>query len=217
MDFLDTLVWYWGNILDYFREMLPCMLLALAVFLVLAPSRRRRLEARGLVSGPWREGALLLFVMFCAGLAALTLFPAGFWRVSHWERALQGEIPLFPPVDWSLQLQTLQLTPLQEIWRAFRGPWVMFLMVANIGIFTPVGFFPALLWRRWRWWKSLLLGFFTSCAIESIQFFIGRSTDIDDVILNTTGALAGCWLVWLARALFPGFCSKFQCHERGES
>ena len=102
MDFLDTLVWYWGNILDYFREMLPCMLLALAVFLVLAPSRRRRLEARGLVSGPWREGALLLFVMFCAGLAALTLFPAGFWRVSHWERALQGEIPLFPPVDWSL-------------------------------------------------------------------------------------------------------------------
>ena len=217
MDFLDTLVWYWENILDYFREMLPCMLLALAVFLVLAPSRRRRLEARGLVSGPWREGALLLFVMFCAGLAALTLFPAGFWRVSHWERALQGEIPLFPPVDWSLQLQTLQLTPLQEIWRAFRGPWVMFLMLANIGIFAPVGFFPALLWRRWRWWKSLLLGFFTSCAIEFIQFFIGRSTDIDDVILNTTGALAGCWLFWLLRALFPGFCSKFQCHERGES
>ena len=217
MDFLDTLVWYWENILDYFREMLPCMLLALAVFLVLAPARRRRLEARGLVSGPWREGALLLFVMFCAGLAALTLFPAGFWRVSHWERALQGEIPLFPPVDWSLQLQTLQLTPLQEIWRAFRGPWVMFLMLANIGIFAPVGFFPALLWRRWRWWKSLLLGFFTSCAIEFTQFFIGRSTDIDDVILNTAGALAGYWLFWLVRALFPNALSKFQCRERGDA
>ena len=217
MDLLDTLVWYWGNILDYAREMLPCMLLALAAFLALLPLRRRRLAARGLVSGPWREGGLLLFVMFCAGLAALTLFPAGFWRLSHWESALRGGVPLFPPVDWSLQLQTLQLTPLQEIWRAFRGPWVMFLMLANIGIFAPVGFFPALLWRRWRWWKSLLLGFFTSCAIEFAQFFIGRSTDIDDVILNTAGALAGYWLFWLVRALFPNALSKFQCRERGDA
>ena len=93
----------------------------------------------------------------------------------------------------------------------------MFLMLANIGIFAPVGFFPALLWRRWRWWKSLLLGFFTSCAIEFAQFFIGRSTDIDDVILNTAGALAGYWLFWLVRALFPNALSKFQCRERGDA
>ena len=217
MDLLDTLAWYWENILDYVREMLPCMLLALAAFWALVPLRRRRLAAKELVSGPWREGALLLFVVFCAGLAALTLFPAGFWRLSHWERFFRGEAPLFPPVDWHLQLQTLQLTPLQEIWRAFRGPWVMFLMLANIGIFTPVGFFPALLWRKWRWWKSLMTGFLSSCAIEFIQFFIGRSTDIDDVILNTAGALAGYWIFCLVRALFPKFCSKFQCREKGDA
>ena len=155
-------------------------------------------------------------MMFCAGLSALTLFPAGFWRLSHWESALRGEVPLFPPVDWSLQLQTLQLTPLQEIWRAFRGPWVMFLMLANIGSFAPVGFFPALLWRRWRWWKALLLGFFSSCAIEFIQFFIGRSTDIDDVILNTTGALLGFALYALCRAVFPRLTAKFHCRPKGE-
>lgn len=215
MSLSETLWWYLGNILEYTMQMLPCMLGALAVFLLVRPGQLRRLEGRGLVSGPWREGALLLFVMFGAGLAALTVFPAGFWRVRHWSAFLRGERPLFPPVDWHIQLQTLQLTPLQEIYRAFRGPWVMFLMLANIGIFLPVGFFIALLWRRPRWWKSAGLGCLCSCAIEFVQIFIGRSTDVDDVILNTAGAFLGYWLFRLLRALFPRCFAKFQCHERG--
>lgn len=215
MTLLDTLLWYGDNILYYAGEMLPCMLLELAVFCVLLSPRHRRLAARGLVSSPWREGGLLLFVMFCAGLAALTVFPAGFWNLAHWQSALRGETPLFPPVDWAIQRQTLQLIPFQEIWRAFRGPWVMFLMLANIGIFFPVGFFPALLWRGWRWWKALLAGLLISCGIEFIQFFIGRSTDIDDVILNTAGALLGFGLYALFRALFPRAAARFHCQDKG--
>lgn len=217
MSLSETLWWYLGNILEYAMEMLPCMCGALLLFFLLRPARRRRMAAKHLVSPPCREGALLLFVMFGAGLAALTLFPAGFWRMGHWLAALGGERPLFPPVDWDIQLHTLQLTPLQEIYRAFRGPWVMFLMLANIGIFLPVGFFAALLWRRPRWWKSLLIGFSASCVIEFIQFFIGRSTDIDDVILNTAGAFLGYWLFWLLRSLFPRFVSRFQCSEREDT
>lgn len=215
MSLCETLWWYLGNILDYVVEMLPCMWGALAVFLLLQPPRMGRLYRRGLASGPWREGALLLFTLFGAGLAALTLFPVGFWRADHWLAAFRGKAPLFPPVDWAVQLDTLQLTPLREIHRAFKGPWVMFLMLANIGIFVPVGFFIALLWRRPRWWRSLLAGACSSFAIEFIQFFIGRSSDIDDLILNTAGALLGYWLYWPLRALFPRFFAKFQCRERG--
>ena len=153
--------------------------------------------------------------MFAAGLAALTLFPAYFWTVEHWRGVLDGTQPLFRPVDFYIQRQTLQLEPFQEIFRAFHGPWVMFLMLANIGIFSPVGFFTALLWRKPRWWKSLLIGFGASVTIEFIQFFIGRSTDIDDVILNTAGALAGFWVFCLLRAVFPSFIEKFQCTPRG--
>lgn len=215
MSLTETLWWYLENIGEYFIQMLPCMCAALALLLLLRPFRHRRLARMGLVSGPWREGGLILFVMFSAGLAALTLFPAYFWSTGHWLSALRGEVPWFPPVDFRLQLQTLQLEPFQEIFRAFRGPWVMFLMLANIGIFSPVGFFTALLWRKPRWWKSLLAGFFTSLMIEFIQFFIGRSTDIDDVSLNTAGALVGFWVFWLLRLLFPTFTEKFQCQPRG--
>ena len=150
-----------------------------------------------------------------AGLAALTVFPAYFWTPWYWREYLEGMRPLFQPVDLGSRLQEMQLEPFREIRRAVRGPWVMFLGLANNGIFTPAGFFPALLWRGWRWWRALLTGFSTSVSIELIQFFIGRSTDIDDVILNTAGTLFGFWMFWLLRAIFPNFTEKFHCQPKG--
>jgi glycopeptide antibiotics resistance protein len=84
-------------------------------------------------------------------------------------------------------------------------------MLGNIAIFLPIGFFIALLWRKPRWWKSLFAGFATSFVIEFVQFFIGRSTDIDDIILNSAGALVGFWLFWLLRAVAPNVTAKFHC------
>ena len=211
MNFGELLWWYLGNVRDYAAQMLPCMCAAAAVYALALPVRRRRLERLGLVSPLRREAALLFCMMFGAGLAALTLFPAGFWCRRHWLAALRGERPLFP--HWADIDHILQLVPLQEIRRAVRGPWVMFLMVANIAIFLPVGVFSALLWRKPRWWKSLAVGLGASTAIESIQYFIGRSADVDDVLLNTAGALLGFWLFWLARALCPRLIAGFQCHE----
>ncbi len=211
MNALETLIWYGENILDYAMQMLPCMGLGLLLFLAAGPWRRRRLVRLGLISPRRREMALLLFVLFCAGLGAVTLFPAEFWRLDHWVRVVQGTEPLYPnPVDWRIQLQNVQINPLQEILRAFRGPWVMFLMLANIGIFIPIGFAPAMLWRNGRLWKAVLMGFGTSLFIETVQLFLPRSSDVDDLILNTGGAVAGYLLSLPVRKLLPGLTASFQ-------
>lgn len=225
MNLRETLWQYGGSIWGYTVQMLPCMFAALVLFLMLWPARQRRIVEKGLVSRPCREIVLLLFVMFGAGLASLTLFPAHFWnqviqylRFSEIRDQGLDLTALYP--SWEQTMAGIAdlpdvLTPFQEIRRAFRvGSWLMFMMVGNIAMFIPVGFFPALLWRKARWWKSLLLGAAASCTIEFVQFFIGRSTDIDDVILNTAGALAGYWLFWLTRAIFPRLISRFQCNER---
>ena len=213
--------WYIRNILDYAGQMLPCMGAGLLLFLFVQPLRYRRLEKRNLASGRVREAALLLFVLFCAGLAAVTIFPANFWRIEHWCRFISGQEPLFiKAVDWREQLQHIQLDPLQEIRRAFRGPWVMFIMIANIGIFMPIGFCPAILWRKGRLWKAFLMGFGTSFFIETAQLFIPRKSDVDDIILNTGGAVLGYILSCPFRALFPGLTAKFQVkptEKEGES
>lgn len=206
-----------SDVLRYVVQMVPMCLLALVVFLIVRPARLGRLKAHGLVSGTLREITLCLFLLFCAGLAALTLFPANFWSGTGF---LQNPLSYYP--TWEQTMAGLaylpnMLTPFQEIRRALdhMSYWGLFMLLGNIIMFMPIGFFPALLWRKWRWWKSLLTGFCTSTAIEFIQFFIGRSTDIDDVILNTAGALIGFWIFCLLRAVFPNFTEKFQCQPRG--
>lgn len=200
----------WG----YVREMLPLALLSLGVLLACRGGRRRRLAARGLVSGRSREILLALFVAFCAGLAALTLFPDGFWDLyTHWRYGGQWSgFRTWPEIVERLELLPEVLTPFQEIVRAWRTglDFLWFMLWGNILMFLPLGFFPALLWRDWKWWKSLLVGFCVSFTIELVQFFIGRYTDIDDVLLNTTGALAGYWLYCLFRRLWPSAARK--CH-----
>lgn len=222
----ELLGWYAGNICSYVWEMIPCMGVALLVFLCLRPARRQRLLRRNLVSRLEREGVLLLFVMFGAGLAALTLFPAHFW--ASFLAWLTNPVGCGNDFDWrsfypSWNEVTAEtdyrnlFTPFQEILRGLRGgPWVFFMLLGNIGMFLPLGFFTALLWRKPSWWKSTLTGLLSSCTIEFVQFFIGRSTDIDDVILNTTGAILGYVLFWFFRLLCPGFAARFQCYERKE-
>ena len=61
MSLTETFWWYLENILEYFFQMLPCMGIALLIFLLLRPWRLGRLARLGLSSGPAREGALLLF------------------------------------------------------------------------------------------------------------------------------------------------------------
>lgn len=218
------------DILQYGRQMLPLGLIALIVLLLLRPLRKRRLARLNLVSSFRREAVLVLFVAFSAGLAALTLFPANFWSGTYyfllhpnaWGTLLREWNPLSYYPTWEETVSQIpylpnMLTPFEEISRALnrKSYWLLFMLLGNIIMFMPIGFFPALLWRKPRWWKSLLAGFGSSVTIEFIQFFIGRSTDIDDVILNTTGALAGFWVFCLLRAVFPNLMEKFQCQSRG--
>ena len=67
----------------------------------------------------------------------------------------------------------------------------------NAVMFMPFGFMLPVLWEKCRTWSSTLLaGFFTSLAIEIIQLFSFRATDVDDLIMNTLGAYLGYVISW---------------------
>ena len=206
---MDTLLWYAAISWDYVAQMLPCMVLAAIAFSALLPWRKRRLARRGLVSGIWREGALLLFTMFCAGLAALTVFPAYFWTTYHWQEAFQGREPFFPLTPLAQSIPNIQWTP-TFLRNLLDGSWGAYMVVANTMIFLLVGLFPALLWRGNRCMLGLLTGFCTSFCVEFLQLFVGRATDIDDLILNTLGGLLGGLLCLLFARMAPRFTQHFQ-------
>lgn len=70
--------------------------------------------------------------------------------------------------------------------------------VLNIIMFMPLGFLLPLIWPHFREWKKVAVtGVAFSLCIEFCQLFCFRTTDIDDLLMNTAGTLAG-YLIWIA-------------------
>ncbi len=195
-----------SNVLAYLVRMIPAAILALAVYGLAWPVRRRRLFRLGMTTTPLHEGGLVVFMMFLAGLLWLTVFPKITWaegRLIFQEEGIGG-VNLKPFVIFRqsriLARQGVKSYFLINFW-------------GNILMFVPIGFFPALLWREGRWWKSVLFGFLLSMTIELCQIPISRGTDIDDLWLNTLGAAAGYALYALTRRGFEGFVER--CKAQG--
>jgi len=76
-------------------------------------------------------------------------------------------------------------------------------LIGNIAMFIPLGIvWPAVFTKLDRPWKVIGAGVGVSLAIEIMQLpFFGRSTDIDDLILNSVGYVLGYVLWLLARRI----------------
>ncbi|GAA1814927.1 VanZ family protein [Agromyces neolithicus] len=73
-------------------------------------------------------------------------------------------------------------------------------MMFNIALFVPVGVLAALLIRRRHWPLALVAGFAFTTAIELAQLLAtDRISDPRDLVMNTTGAVVGVFLVLVAR------------------
>jgi len=62
-------------------------------------------------------------------------------------------------------------------------------LARNKTVFRSVGPLAALE-ARW-WWARFVIGAATSVPVECLQCGMGRSADVDDVLLNAAGALIG--------------------------
>ncbi len=182
----------------YLERMAPAALLALAMYGLSWPVRRRRLTGLGLTTTALHEGVLVVFMMFLAGLLWLTVLPKITWAEGRlvFQAEGIGEINLKPFVIFRqsriLARQGVKSYFLINFW-------------GNILMFVPIGLLPPLLWRKGRWWKAVLSGFLLSMTIELCQIPISRGTDIDDLWLNTLGTAVGYGLYALTRRAFPNF------------
>lgn len=70
-------------------------------------------------------------------------------------------------------------------------------MVIPLGILLPIVFCSLR-----KWWKTgIAIVIFIVC-IEALQYFIGRSADIDDLIMNSVGGLIGYGIAALCNKIF---------------
>ena len=183
--------------LRYLFAMLWGALPALLLFLLFRPLRLHRLKKKRLSSALPREAALALFWMFCGGMAMVTLTP--YWVSSALLDLLHG-------YGWNaagapfFRLGRVNPVPFKTF---YHSSFAIYNLIGNVVMFIPFGLFPALLCRRFRWYRALLAGVGVTGFIECWQLLVGRAFDIDDLMLNTLGVQFGFCLALAAKKLFP--------------
>ena len=90
------------------------------------------------------------------------------------------------------------LSPFKEIFRYEVGSSLFYRqVVGNIAIFIPLGYFASRYCKIKDLLTIFLVTLLSSGVIETVQYFIGRCFDIDDIILNVVGGVFG-FLLYIA-------------------
>lgn len=167
---------------SFAQSKLPAVLTGAAAFLLLRflLCRAGRLTRRSLP----HEAGLTLFALYLAAVLSLTFLP---FRIT--------------PYLGRYEFNSTLLAMARGTYTA--GSWVWAMVLGNVLMLVPFGLLAPLLWERLRWWRVLPAGLGFILVVELLQPLTGRSFDIDDVLLNFLGVLAGALLSALVRALLP--------------
>lgn len=86
----------------------------------------------------------------------------------------------------------MNLVPFSEILRyEFGTKMFNYNVLGNIIIFIPFGYLIGVYVNPKKVWPVLITTLLTSSVVEFVQLRIGRSFDIDDIILNVVGGIIG--------------------------
>ncbi len=104
------------------------------------------------------------------------------------------------------------LVPFTEIFRYPIGSQnFYFNVIGNIVMFIPFGYFISTYIKPKRILPILLVSIISSSTVEFVQLCIGRSFDVDDIILNALGSIIGFLLYVALNAIkkyLPGIFAK---------
>ena len=81
------------------------------------------------------------------------------------------------------------------------GEWIIEMLVYNVAMFIPFGFFLPFLSEKLNGKQAFLVAALFPLAVELLQPIVGRSLDIDDLVCNFVGASLGVLLALGIRRL----------------
>ena len=106
----------------------------------------------------------------------------------------------------------VNMIPFREITRYKIGSNLfVYNVIGNIAVFIPFGLFLNNILKSKRVIYTILIAIIISLTAEVIQYKIGRAFDVDDVILNTFGAVIGYYiyrLIMFTNDKLPEFFRK---------
>lgn len=181
---------------SFLKPVIILVAIAVPVWFIARIAFRKRIP--GVNISFMREFLYFIFFLYLIALATITIVPLSF------------AIHKTPSPD------DINLIPFKTTWNAirhaahqrFRPSGLFENTPGNIVMFLPLGFLLPLVAKKINSSTAIfLVALLCSASIELIQYIersygAYRSVDIDDVILNTLGALLGWLFLRLARSVF---------------
>jgi glycopeptide antibiotics resistance protein len=178
-----------GSVFGLFLQVVP---ITVIVGFIYASYRCVLIKRRGETVRWGTEIMRLLFVCYLTGLVNLILVPANLWTFI-WGNFFVGysniELAFFSG-EWNL-VPTLYKLIVGEL---IIGRWVLTMMAYNFLMFLPLGFFLPFVSEKVNIrsiWKYAIM---IPIVVEVIQPVVGRSFDVDDLILNFAGIIVGFFI-----------------------
>ena len=172
------------TIIGYIINMLPYMILAIPIYLIV---RGIIIKKHNKKINLYHELTLFIFVLFIVGLFSQTIIPKFEFGVNGFGIVKNG-------------VHKTNLIPFRVLFETYREVFIngyieYFLInfLGNIILFIPFGFVIPLLWNVSNR-KVIVIGACISFFIEISQLLLSRGTDVDDLILNTSGVILGLLL-----------------------
>lgn len=101
-------------------------------------------------------------------------------------------------VDFNSSQGGFNIIPFKEITRYELSSTQFYInVVGNILLFIPFGYIVAAYIKPKKIWTNMIIAIIVSSTIELVQLKIGRSFDVDDILLNTLGCIIG-FLIFVA-------------------
>lgn len=186
-----------NSVINQFIQVIPITLLVGILYIIF---RFLKLKKNNSDINYKKEILYLIFVCYIVGLFNLVLVPINFWDIIWYNIFYNfNENPFAGIFDFSYNF-------IPTIYKIIIGEytldsWVKAMIVGNFLMFIPMGILLSLCLENVNKKNIFKYAVLIPLAIEVLQLVVGRSFDIDDLVMNFLGIVIGYYLVKLIKKL----------------
>lgn len=186
-----------NSVINQFIQVIPITLLVGLLYIIF---RFLKLKKNNSDINYKREILYLIFICYIVGLFNLVLVPINFWDII-WYNVFYNfnENPFAGIFDFSYNF-------IPTIYKIIIGEytidsWVKAMIVGNFLMFIPMGILLSLCFENVNKKNIFKYAVLIPLAIEVLQLVVGRSFDIDDLLMNFLGIVIGYFIVELVKKI----------------
>lgn len=176
-----------NSVINQFIQVIPITLLVGILYIIF---RFLKLKKNNSDINYKREILYLIFICYIVGLFNLVLVPRNFWNIIWYNIFyIFNENPFAGIFDFSYNF-------IPTIYKIIIGEytpdsWVKAMIVGNFLMFIPMGIMLPLVFKNINKKNIFVIAILITLSIEILQPIVGRSFDIDDIIMNFIGSIIG--------------------------